>query len=99
MSKFPTTINELGISSCMLAKSAIVTSLHVGDDLIAITLNNGSIHLFNPDGSHLTELRAEKPSCLWALAVKDNILIAGGTDGKLQMWDLETRYGILYSIS
>jgi WD40 repeat protein len=92
MATIPTLIDESGISSCKLSKNSIATSLHVDAKLIAVTLNNGSIHLFEPDGKHITELKVDKPVCLWSLAVKGTALIAGGIDGNLQLWDLASRY-------
>jgi WD40 repeat protein len=92
MFSFPTIVNEFGISSCKLSENAIVTSLHVDDDLIALSLNNGTVHLLRSTGEHIAELKADDSVCLWSLAVKNKLLVAGGFDGYLQVWDLESRY-------
>lgn len=67
-------------------------------NLTCIALNNGSIHLLNSEScTHIAELRCPEITCLWSLAVENDMLVAGGVDGSLQVWDLNTRY-ILYNL-
>lgn len=88
----------MDISSCKLPGGSTIATgvcISLSLKLICVALNNGSIHLLNSDScAYITDLRQHNTTCLWSLAIKNEKIVAGGVDGTLQVWDLNTRFAV-----
>ncbi|QIX00281.1 hypothetical protein AMS68_005798 [Peltaster fructicola] len=67
----------------------VVTSLHLTQDYIVVGLDNAKIHVFGPTGEHLRSLHGHVMG-VWAMAPHGNILVSGGCDRDVRVWDLST---------
>lgn len=70
----------------------VVTSLHLTPDYIVIALDNSKIHVFDADGQILRTLTGHVMG-VWAMVPWGNILVSGGCDRDVRVWDMETGYG------
>lgn len=53
---------------------------------IVISLDDKTVHVFNPDGELLHVLNHD--AIVWSLALRDNILLCGEVGGRIRSWDL-----------
>ncbi|KAF8252876.1 WD40 repeat-like protein [Wilcoxina mikolae CBS 423.85] len=67
----------------------VVTSLHLTVDYIVIALDNAKIHVFDADGQILKTLTGHVMG-VWAMVPWDNILVSGGCDRDVRVWDMTT---------
>ena len=67
----------------------VVTSLHLTPKYIIVALDNAKIHVFNTDGDHLSTLIGHAMG-VWAMVPCGDILVSGGCDRDVRVWDLLT---------
>jgi len=69
----------------------VVTSLHLTTDYIVIALDNAKIHVFDADGQILKTLTGHVMG-VWAMVPWGNILVSGGCDRDVRVWDMASGY-------
>jgi F-box and WD-40 domain protein CDC4 len=69
----------------------VVTALHLTPDYIVIALDNAKIHVFDADGQILRTLSGHVMG-VWAMVPWGKILVSGGCDRDVRVWDMETGY-------
>ena len=69
----------------------VVTALHLTPDYIVIALDNAKIHVFDADGPILRTLSGHVMG-VWAMVPWGKILVSGGCDRDVRVWDMETGY-------
>lgn len=69
----------------------VVTSLHLTSKYIIVALDNAKIHVFNTDGNAQKTLVGHVMG-VWAIVPWDNILVSGGCDRDVRVWDMSTGY-------
>jgi len=75
----------------------VVTSLHLTSKYIVVALDNAKIHVFNTNGDHQKTLQGHVMG-VWAMVPWDDILVSGGCDRDVRVWNMKTGYiFILYS--
>lgn len=67
----------------------VVTSLHLTDKYIIVALDNAKIHVFNTMGDHQRTLQGHVMG-VWAMVPWDNMLVSGGCDRDVRVWDMAT---------
>lgn len=67
----------------------VVTSLHLTKKYIIVALDNAKIHIFNIQGDHQRTLNGHMMG-VWAMVPWDNILVSGGCDRDVRVWDMST---------
>jgi F-box and WD-40 domain protein CDC4 len=67
----------------------VVTSLHLTEKYIVVALDNAKIHVFNTDGEHQKTLQGHVMG-VWAMVPWDDILVSGGCDRDVRVWNMET---------
>ncbi|KAK3682648.1 WD40-repeat-containing domain protein [Podospora appendiculata] len=67
----------------------VVTSLHLTSKYIIVALDNAKIHLFDTEGNALRVLQGHVMG-VWAMVPWDDILVSGGCDRDVRVWDLTT---------
>ena len=67
----------------------VVTSLHLTSKYIIVALDNARIHVFDTDGNSLRTLQGHVMG-VWAMVPWDDILVSGGCDRDVRVWDLTT---------
>lgn len=67
----------------------VVTSLHLTPKYIVVALDNAKIHVFDPQGNALRTLQGHVMG-VWAMVPWDDILVSGGCDRDVRVWDLAT---------
>lgn len=67
----------------------VVTSLHLTRKYIVVALDNAKIHIFDTQGEHLRTLQGHMMG-VWAMVPWDNILVSGGCDRDVRVWDMAT---------
>ncbi len=67
----------------------VVTSLHLTSKYIIVALDNARIHVFDTDGNPLRTLQGHVMG-VWAMVPWDDILVSGGCDRDVRVWDLTT---------
>lgn len=77
------------ISKCVIRNSGIVSCLVMNEEFIAFTVGSAEIYIFTTQGNLCGTLCAHY-DVIWSLAIWDNILVSGGVDRCLQVWDLKT---------
>lgn len=75
----------------------VVTSLHLTDKYIIVALDNAKIHIFDVDGRHLRCLQGHVMG-VWAMVPWGDILVSGGCDRDVRVWDMSTGWVIFDSI-
>lgn len=68
---------------------AVVTSLHLTSKYIVVALDNAKIHVFDTEGNALRVLQGHVMG-VWAMVPWDDILVSGGCDRDVRVWDLTT---------
>lgn len=67
----------------------VVTSLHLTSKYIIVALDNAKIHVFDTEGNALRTLQGHVMG-VWAMVPWDDILVSGGCDRDVRVWDLTT---------
>ncbi|EHY58179.1 hypothetical protein HRR83_004961 [Exophiala dermatitidis] len=67
----------------------VVTSLHLTDKYIVVAMDNAKIHVFNTVGEHQKTLKGHVMG-VWAMVPWDDILVSGGCDRDVRVWDMST---------
>ncbi|KAI1006313.1 hypothetical protein K3495_g1909 [Podosphaera aphanis] len=67
----------------------VVTSLHLTSKYIVVALDNAKIHVFNTDGNAQKTLVGHVMG-VWAIVPYDNLLVSGGCDRDVRVWDMST---------
>ncbi len=73
----------------------VVTSLHLTDKYIVVALDNAKIHVFDTNGEHQKTLQGHVMG-VWAMVPWDDVLISGGCDRDVRVWNMKTGY-VLHS--
>lgn len=69
----------------------VVTSLHLTKKYIVVALDNAKIHVFNTKGDHQRTLQGHVMG-VWAMVPWDDILVSGGCDRDVRVWNMSTGY-------
>ena len=67
----------------------VVTSLHLTDKYIVVAMDNAKIHVFSTTGDHQKTLRGHVMG-VWAMIPWDDILVSGGCDRDVRVWNMAT---------
>jgi F-box and WD-40 domain protein CDC4 len=71
----------------------VVTSLHLTHKYIVVAMDNAKIHVFNTVGDHQKTLKGHVMG-VWAMVPWDDILVSGGCDRDVRVWDMSTGRGL-----
>lgn len=77
------------ISRNITQDGGVVTSLHLTSKYIVVALDNAKIHVFDTEGNALRTLQGHVMG-VWAMVPWDDILVSGGCDRDVRVWDLMT---------
>ncbi|KAL2264103.1 hypothetical protein VTK26DRAFT_2305 [Humicola hyalothermophila] len=77
------------ISRNITQEGGVVTSLHLTSKYIIVALDNAKIHVFDTEGNSLRTLQGHVMG-VWAMVPWDDILVSGGCDRDVRVWDLAT---------
>jgi len=77
------------ISRNITQDGGVVTSLHLTSKYIIVALDNAKIHVFDTQGNPLRTLQGHVMG-VWAMVPWDDILVSGGCDRDVRVWDLST---------
>ncbi len=69
----------------------VVTGLHLTSKYIVVALDNAKIHVFNTRGDHQKTLIGHVMG-VWAMVPCEDILVSGGCDRDVRVWDMLTGY-------
>ena len=69
----------------------VVTSLHLTKKYIVVALDNAKIHVFNTRGDHQRTLLGHQMG-VWAMVPWEDILVSGGCDRDVRVWNMATGY-------
>jgi len=67
----------------------VVTSLHLTPKYIIVALDNAKIHVFDTEGNAQKTLQGHVMG-VWAMVPWEDILVSGGCDRDVRVWDLAT---------
>ncbi|OAA65736.1 f-box and wd domain containing protein [Niveomyces insectorum RCEF 264] len=67
----------------------VVTSLHLTSKYIIVALDNARIHVFDTQGENQKTLQGHVMG-VWAMIPWDDILVSGGCDRDVRVWNLAT---------
>lgn len=67
----------------------VVTSLHLTPKYIVVALDNAKIHVFNTEGNNQKTLQGHVMG-VWAMVPWDDILVSGGCDRDVRVWNMVT---------
>jgi F-box and WD-40 domain protein CDC4 len=70
-------------------EGGVVTSLHLTPKYIVVALDNARIHVFDPEGNQQRTLQGHVMG-VWAMVPWDDILVSGGCDRDVRVWDLSS---------
>jgi F-box and WD-40 domain protein CDC4 len=70
----------------------VVTSLHLTNKYIVVALDNAKIHVFDTVGDHQKTLQGHVMG-VWAMVPWGDLLVSGGCDRDVRVWNLATGYG------
>lgn len=74
----------------------VVTSLHLTNKYIVVALDNAKIHVFDTVGDHQKTLQGHVMG-VWAMVPWGDLLVSGGCDRDVRVWNLATGYGLCAS--
>ncbi|KAK3374933.1 dehydrogenase E1 component-domain-containing protein [Podospora didyma] len=77
------------ISRNITQDGGVVTSLHLTNKYIIVALDNAKIHVFDTEGNAQRTLSGHVMG-VWAMVPWDDILVSGGCDRDVRVWDLTT---------
>jgi F-box and WD-40 domain protein CDC4 len=69
----------------------VVTSLHLTSKYIVVALDNAKIHVFDTVGDHQKTLQGHVMG-VWAMVPWGDLLVSGGCDRDVRVWNLATGY-------
>lgn len=69
----------------------VVTSLHLTKKYIVVALDNAKIHVFDTVGDHQKTLQGHVMG-VWAMVPWGDLLVSGGCDRDVRVWNLATGY-------
>jgi len=75
----------------------VVTSLHLTKKYIVFALDNAKIHVFDVDGNHQKTLQGHVMG-VWAMVPWGDLLVSGGCDRDVRVWNLATGYAQVHSL-
>jgi len=75
----------------------VVTSLHLTKKYIVVALDNAKIHVFDTVGDHQKTLQGHVMG-VWAMVPWGDLLVSGGCDRDVRVWNLATGYVSLTAI-
>ncbi|PTU19462.1 hypothetical protein P175DRAFT_0302562 [Aspergillus ochraceoroseus IBT 24754] len=67
----------------------VVTSLHLTPKYIVASLDNAKIHVYNTNGENQKTLQGHVMG-VWAMVPWDDILVSGGCDREVRVWNMAT---------
>ena len=67
----------------------VVTSLHLTKKYIVVALDNAKIHVFDTVGDHQKTLQGHVMG-VWAMVPWGDLLVSGGCDRDVRVWNLAT---------
>lgn len=67
----------------------VVTSLHLTNKYIVVALDNAKIHVFDVNGNHQKTLQGHVMG-VWAMVPWCDLLVSGGCDRDVRVWNLAT---------
>ncbi|TDZ23840.1 F-box/WD repeat-containing protein 7 [Colletotrichum orbiculare MAFF 240422] len=70
-------------------EGGVVTSLHLTSKYIIVALDNAKIHVFDTNGNAQRTLQGHVMG-VWAMVPWDDILVSGGCDRDVRVWNLAT---------
>ena len=70
-------------------EQGVVTSLHLTDKYIIVAMDNAKILVFNTKGEEHKQLKGHVMG-VWAMVPWDDILVSGGCDRDVRVWDMAT---------
>lgn len=70
----------------------VVTSLHLTNKYIVVALDNAKIHVFDVNGDNQKTLQGHLMG-VWAMVPWGDLLVSGGCDRDVRVWNLATGYG------
>ncbi|KAJ5753445.1 uncharacterized protein N7511_007598 [Penicillium nucicola] len=71
----------------------VVTSLHLTPKYIVVALDNAKIHVYDTNGDNQKTLQGHVMG-VWAMVPWDDILVSGGCDREVRVWNMATGTGI-----
>ncbi|KAE8350104.1 F-box and WD repeat-containing protein [Aspergillus coremiiformis] len=71
----------------------VVTSLHLTSKYIVVALDNAKIHIYDTNGDNQKTLQGHVMG-VWAMVPWDDILVSGGCDREVRVWNMATGAGI-----
>lgn len=71
----------------------VVTSLHLTSKYIVLALDNAKIHVYDTNGENQKTLEGHVMG-VWAMVPWDDILVSGGCDREVRVWNMATGDGI-----
>ncbi|KAJ5112648.1 hypothetical protein N7532_000693 [Penicillium argentinense] len=71
----------------------VVTSLHLTPKYIVVALDNAKIHIYDTNGDNQKTLQGHVMG-VWAMVPWDDILVSGGCDREVRVWNMATGAGI-----
>ncbi|KAJ5784976.1 uncharacterized protein N7503_010188 [Penicillium pulvis] len=71
----------------------VVTSLHLTSKYIVVALDNAKIHVYDTNGDNQKTLQGHVMG-VWAMVPWDDILVSGGCDRDVRVWNMATGAGI-----
>jgi WD40 repeat protein len=80
----------------IMSSTGVVTALQVWGEYVAIALDNSEIHVFGLDGSRKHALNGCQEA-VWTIAMRGDLLCAGGADTTIRIWDLLTGYAFHFN--
>ncbi|KAK0381453.1 WD domain-containing protein [Colletotrichum limetticola] len=72
-------------------EGGVVTSLHLTPKYIIVALDNAKIHVFDTKGNQQRTLQGHVMG-VWAMVPWDDILVSGGCDRDVRVWNLATGF-------
>ncbi|KAJ5925098.1 hypothetical protein N7454_007737 [Penicillium verhagenii] len=70
----------------------VVTSLHLTSKYIVVALDNAKIHVYDTNGDNQKTLQGHVMG-VWAMVPWDDILVSGGCDRDVRVWNMATGAG------
>ncbi|RAL17719.1 F-box/WD repeat-containing protein [Aspergillus homomorphus CBS 101889] len=77
----------------MSPDQGVVTSLHLTPKYIVVALDNAKIHVYDTNGDNQKTLQGHVMG-VWAMVPWDDILVSGGCDREVRVWNMATGAGI-----
>jgi len=75
------------VSRNITQEVSVVTSLHLTPKYIIVALDNARIHVFDRKGNNQKVLQGHVMG-VWAMVPWDDVLVSGGCDRDVRVWDL-----------